>query len=78
MPAQWTNKGQNAVADLGHIVVRFEALLIAQRLTSVKSMLLMHQPELMETEQGRQTLANISTYLTKIQDTLRPKVSDGK
>ena len=78
MPRRWTHKGKNTVATLGNIVVRMEALVITKRLSTLKTMILMHKPELMKTEPGRKVLEHMSTYLTKLQTSLRPRTPNGE
>jgi Lon protease-like protein len=55
-----------------------EALVIANRLSALKSMVLMHKPELMKTEAGREALKRMSAYLEQTQKVLSSGVSHGK
>lgn len=78
MPRRWNTKSQNTVASLGDMVIRLEALVIAKRLSTLKAMVLLHKPELMQTEQGRTALERVSQYMTALQSGLRPQVLHGK
>jgi hypothetical protein len=72
MATQWNQNGYNLAVRLGHMAIRAQGLVVAQRIQSVQRMVRAHTRDLQKLPGGKRKLAEAQKHI----DTLKQIIKD--
>lgn len=73
MAEQWNRNGYNITVKLGHLAIKAQGLVLAQRLQSIQRMMHTHTRTLLKLPGGKRKLTEVQTQL----DTIKQIIKDG-
>jgi len=77
MAEQWNRNGYNIAVRLGHLAIKAQGLVLAQRLQSVQRMAHAHTRALLKIPGGQRKLNEVQTQLDKIKQIIRDGADRG-